>query len=45
MIDREEAEITGPTQIKLRMVEVRICGTDTEICRFACRSPPEGSDY
>ena len=37
--------MTGPTQVKLRMLEVGICGTDKEICRFDYGTPPAGSDY
>ena len=45
LIDLPEPRITQPTQVKLRMLEVGICGTDKEICRFAYGTPPEGTEY
>ncbi|MBI3829867.1 MAG: glucose 1-dehydrogenase [Planctomycetes bacterium] len=43
--DLPEPKIAAPTQVKLRMLEVGICGTDKEICRFDYGTPPEGSDF
>jgi len=45
LIDHPEPQITHPTQVKLRMLEVGICGTDREICRFAYGTPPAGAEY
>lgn len=45
IIDHEEPRITRPTEVKLRMLEVGICGTDKEICGFAYGTPPPGADY
>jgi threonine dehydrogenase-like Zn-dependent dehydrogenase len=45
IIDHDHPEITAPTQVKVRSLEVGICGTDREICTFVYGSPPEGSDY
>ena len=45
LIDHEEPSITRPTEVKLRMLEVGICGTDKEICRFDYGTPPMGSDH
>lgn len=45
LIDVEEPQITHPNEVKLRMLEVGICGTDKEICSFQYGTPPEGSDY
>lgn len=45
LIDHPEPQMTGPTQVRLRMLEVGICGTDKEICRFDYGTPPEGSEY
>jgi threonine dehydrogenase-like Zn-dependent dehydrogenase len=33
------------TELKIRTLEVGICGTDREICSFAYGTPPQGSDY
>ena len=45
LIDHEEPRITRPTEVKLRMLQVGVCGTDKEICRFEYGSPPAGFDY
>ena len=45
LIDHEEPRITTPTGVKLRMLDVGICGTDREICGFEYGTPPRGSDY
>src|SRR6185437_10564096 len=45
LIDVEEPRIAHPTEVKLRMLEVGICGTDKEICSFQYGTPPDGSDY
>jgi len=37
--------ITGPGELKIRSLEVGICGTDREICAFIQGSPPLASDY
>src|SRR5258708_39650311 len=43
LTDREEPTLTEPTQVKLRMLDVGVCGTDKEICSFEYGSPPHGS--
>lgn len=45
VIDHPEPPLSAPTQAKLRMHEVGICGTDREITRFDYGTPPSGSDY
>lgn len=45
LIDHPEPQIESPTQVKLKMLEVGVCGTDREICEFKYGEPPEGSDY
>ncbi len=45
LIDHPEPEISQPTDVKLRMIEVGVCGTDKEICAFEYGTPPDGSDY
>jgi glucose 1-dehydrogenase len=45
LIEAAEPVITGPGQVKLRMLDVGICGTDKEICSFAYGSPPPGESY
>lgn len=45
MIDVEEPGITAPDQVKLKVLEVGVCGTDREICSFDYGYPQAGSDY
>jgi threonine dehydrogenase-like Zn-dependent dehydrogenase len=45
MIDEPEPTIQSPRQVKIRMLEVGVCGTDKEICRFEYGTPPAGSDH
>jgi threonine dehydrogenase-like Zn-dependent dehydrogenase len=45
IIDIAEPRIAAPTQVKLRMLEVGVCGTDKDICAFAYGTPPPGSDH
>ncbi len=45
LIDQEEPAITQPNQVKLRILDVGICGTDKEISTFEYGTPPAGSDY
>jgi threonine dehydrogenase-like Zn-dependent dehydrogenase len=45
VIDHPEPKIESPTQAKLRMLDIGVCGTDKEIARFDYGTPPQGSDY
>jgi len=45
VIDHPEPKIESPTQAKLRMLDIGVCGTDKEIARFDYGTPPAGSDY
>ena len=45
VIEREVPQITEPDQVKLRMLDIGVCGTDKEICSFQYGWLPEGSDY
>lgn len=45
LIEEEEPHITQPDQVKVRILEVGICGTDREICAFEYGEPPAGSEY
>ncbi|GHO91955.1 glucose dehydrogenase [Reticulibacter mediterranei] len=45
LIEHEAPHITSPTQVKLRMLEVGVCGTDKEICTFRFGAPPPGYNY
>ncbi len=45
LIEVPEPGIESPTQVKLRVLEVGICGTDKEICGFHYGTPPQGDDW
>jgi glucose 1-dehydrogenase len=45
LLDHATPQMIGPTDVKVRTIEVGICGTDREICSFAYGTPPDGSDY
>jgi threonine dehydrogenase-like Zn-dependent dehydrogenase len=45
IVDHEEPRISSPTEVKLRVLEVGVCGTDKEICAFDYGTPPAGSPY
>ena len=42
--DQPEPRITQPSHVKLRILEVGICGTDKEIARFDYGTPPPGHE-
>jgi threonine dehydrogenase-like Zn-dependent dehydrogenase len=44
VVERPAPELRSPTDVKLRMIEVGVCGTDREICAFQYGTPPAGSD-
>jgi glucose 1-dehydrogenase len=43
IINLPEPEIASPFDVKLRMLEAGVCGTDKEICSFEYGTPPAGS--
>ena len=45
LVEHEHPEISGDRQVKVRVLDVGICGTDREICTFVYGAPPAGSDY
>jgi glucose 1-dehydrogenase len=45
LVEHEEPRLSSPTEVKLRVLEVGICGTDKEICAFEYGTPPKGSPY
>ena len=44
-IDHVTPSVQSAYEVKVRSLEVGICGTDREICTFVYGSPPQGSDY
>lgn len=45
LVEHPEPIINSPTEVKLRMLEVGVCGTDKEIARFEYGAPPAGENY
>ena len=45
VIEHEVPHITEQGQVKLRILDIGLCGTDKEICAFEYGTPPPGSDY
>ena len=45
LIDQPEPDIQSPAQVKVRVLDVGVCGTDREIISFQYGTPPDGSDY
>jgi threonine dehydrogenase-like Zn-dependent dehydrogenase len=45
IIDHPEPDLQSPTGLKMRVLDVGVCGTDREITSFQYGTPPEGSDY
>ncbi len=45
LIEQEAPPVTAPTHVKLRMLDVGVCGTDREICAFQYGIPPEGTEH
>ncbi len=45
VIEHPDPRRTAPDHVKLRVLEVGICGTDREICSFEYGTPPRGEDH
>jgi glucose 1-dehydrogenase len=45
VIDHPAPSIAAPTEVKLRMIDIGVCGTDKEIVTFQYGTPPDGSPY
>jgi threonine dehydrogenase-like Zn-dependent dehydrogenase len=45
LMEHQAPKITAPNEVKIRSIEVGVCGTDREICTFVYGSPPDGFDY
>jgi glucose 1-dehydrogenase len=45
LIDHQAPQISSDYDVKIRSLEVGICGTDKEICHFVYGAPPAGFDY
>ena len=45
LVDHQAPQILSDFDVKIRSLEVGICGTDKEICHFVYGAPPAGFDY
>jgi threonine dehydrogenase-like Zn-dependent dehydrogenase len=45
LIDIEQPKLVAPTQAKLKILDVGVCGTDREICAFQYGTPPASSKH
>jgi threonine dehydrogenase-like Zn-dependent dehydrogenase len=45
LVERDEPRMSHPRQVRIRMLEVGVCGTDKELCAFVFGTPPPGSDH
>jgi threonine dehydrogenase-like Zn-dependent dehydrogenase len=45
LLEIPEPAIEAPTQVRVRMLEVGVCGTDREICSFEYGTPPRSCDH
>lgn len=45
LIEHEAPKVSAASQVKIRSLEVGVCGTDREICTFVYGAPPDGFDY
>jgi threonine dehydrogenase-like Zn-dependent dehydrogenase len=42
LVDQDAPCVSDPSHVKLRMLDVGVCGTDREICAFQYGTPPAG---
>ena len=45
LIEQERPTLRAAADVKLRILDVGVCGTDREICAFQYGTPPAGSDH
>ncbi|MDX1953348.1 MAG: glucose 1-dehydrogenase [Verrucomicrobiota bacterium] len=45
LVEHTNPIITRPNEVKVKALEVGVCGTDKEICTFVYGSPPPGFEY
>jgi threonine dehydrogenase-like Zn-dependent dehydrogenase len=45
LIEHEAPKVSAANHLKIRSLEVGVCGTDREICTFVYGAPPNGFDY
>jgi threonine dehydrogenase-like Zn-dependent dehydrogenase len=45
VVMQPEPILAAPTEVKVRILDVGVCGTDREICAFDYGTPPSGSEH
>ena len=45
VVDVDPPVLSSPSMVRVRMLEVGVCGTDAELCAFEYGDPPDGADY
>lgn len=45
IVDHPDPKISTSTEVRLRILEVGVCGTDKEISNFEYGTPPRGSNH
>ena len=45
LVGHPEPSISSPRELKLRMLEVGVCGTDRDLCAFSYGTAPPGCDH
>jgi glucose 1-dehydrogenase len=45
VVAQEVPRLSRPDQVRLRILDIGICGTDREICSFEYGTPPPGDDH
>ncbi len=45
MVEHAEPSVSSPDEVKLRILEVGVCGTDRDLCSFKFGTAPEGCDH
>jgi threonine dehydrogenase-like Zn-dependent dehydrogenase len=45
LVEQVPPVLRSPSDVKLRMLEVGVCGTDREICSFEYGTPPAGANH
>ncbi len=45
LLEHHAPQISANDEVRIRALEVGICGTDKEICTFVYGAPPAGSEY
>ncbi len=45
LVDEPPPRLGRPTDVRMRVLDVGICGTDKELCAFKYGTPPPGADH